>query len=252
MRSAERHRLDLVVGDVDHRRLQPRVQRRELGAGRDAQLGIEVRQRLVEQEGGRVAHDRAADGDALALAARELAGPAVEQAADLQHARGLGDARLDLGARHPGVLQPEGEVLAHAHVRVERVGLEHHRQPAIGRRHGVDQPAVDADLAAGRPVEPGDLPQQRGLAAARRADEDHQLAVDDVEVDVLQHVHRAVGLAEVGQRDPCSCVRLYFRPAPAMPVVMKRCRKTKTSTTGIIVTTVMARMKCHCTLSSPE
>ena len=44
----------------------------------------------------------------------------------------------------------------------------------------------------------------------------------------------------------------YFSPVPAMPVVMKRCRKMKTSTTGIMVTTVMARMKCHCTFSSPE
>ena len=97
------------------------------------------------------------------------------------------------------VLEPEGEVLAHAHMRVERVGLEHHGQAAVGRRHVVDQLAVDADLAAGRPVEPGDLPQQRGLAAAGRADEDHELAVDDLEVDVVQHVDRAEGFAELGR-----------------------------------------------------
>ena len=73
-----RHRLDLVVGDVDRRRLQALVQRLDLGAHRHAQLGVEVGQRLVEQEHLRVAHDRAAHRDALALAARELARIALE------------------------------------------------------------------------------------------------------------------------------------------------------------------------------
>ena len=43
------------------------------------ELGVEVGERLVEQEHGGVAHQRAADRDALALAAGELVGPAVEQ-----------------------------------------------------------------------------------------------------------------------------------------------------------------------------
>ncbi len=77
----QRHRLDLVVGDVDHRRAEAVVQAGEFGPHRHAQFGVEVRQRLVEQEGRGLAHDGAADGDALALAAGELAGPAVEQLA---------------------------------------------------------------------------------------------------------------------------------------------------------------------------
>ena len=45
------------------------------------------------------------------------------------------------------------------------------------------RPSID-DRAAGGVLEPGDQPQQRGLAAARGADEDDELAVLDVEVDV--------------------------------------------------------------------
>ena len=63
-----------------------------------AELGVEVRQRLVEQEDGGVAHERPADRDALALAARELVRPAVEQMVDLQQLRRLRDPALDLGA----------------------------------------------------------------------------------------------------------------------------------------------------------
>ena len=104
----------------------------ELGAHRDAELGVEVGEGLVEQEGGRVAHDGAADRDALALAAGELAGAALEERVDLEQAGGLGDALGDLGPRQAGVLEAEGEVLAHGHVRVERVGLEHHGEAAVG------------------------------------------------------------------------------------------------------------------------
>ena len=78
----ERHRLDLVVGDVDHRgRAEPLVQALDLVAQLVPELGVEVGQRLVEQEHGGVAHQRPADRDALALAARELVGPALEQLA---------------------------------------------------------------------------------------------------------------------------------------------------------------------------
>ena len=45
------------------------------------QLGIEVGERLVEQEDGGIAHQRAADGDALALAAGELVRATVEEMA---------------------------------------------------------------------------------------------------------------------------------------------------------------------------
>jgi hypothetical protein len=44
------HRLGLVVGDVDGRRAHPLLKPLELVPGRRAQLRVEVRQRLVEQE----------------------------------------------------------------------------------------------------------------------------------------------------------------------------------------------------------
>jgi hypothetical protein len=60
------------VRDVDHRGAELLLEPRHLGAHLNAQLCVQVRERLVHEEGRRVAHDRAAHRHALALAAREL------------------------------------------------------------------------------------------------------------------------------------------------------------------------------------
>ncbi len=64
-----RHRLGLVMGDVDKRGFQLAMQLGELGAHMHAQLGVQVGQRLVEQKPERLAHDGASDRNALPLAA---------------------------------------------------------------------------------------------------------------------------------------------------------------------------------------
>ena len=96
----------------------------------------------------------------------------------------------------PLVLEAEAEVLLDAHVRVERVGLEHHRHAAGRGQQVVAARAVDADLAGGHLLEPGDHPQQRGLAAARGADEDGERAVVDGEVDAVDDLERLEALAD--------------------------------------------------------
>ena len=70
----------------------------DLDAHLGAELGVEVRQRLVEEEDADLLDQRAADGDALALAAGELRGLAIEQMVDLQELRRPVDAALDLVA----------------------------------------------------------------------------------------------------------------------------------------------------------
>jgi hypothetical protein len=76
---AERHRLDLVVGDVDRRHAEAVVEPCELAAHADAELGVEVRQRLVHEESRRLTADRPPHRDALALAAGERVRPSAKQ-----------------------------------------------------------------------------------------------------------------------------------------------------------------------------
>ena len=93
---AHRHRLDLVVGDVDRRRPDLLLQPLDLAARLHAQLRVEVGERLVHQEHQRVAHERAAERDALLLAARELARLALEQRVELERGGGAAHLRVDL------------------------------------------------------------------------------------------------------------------------------------------------------------
>ena len=107
----QRHRLDLVVGDVDHGRVELVVQPRELDPHLHAQGGVEVGQRLVEQEHLGLAHDGAADGDALALAARQLLGLAVQQLVELQDAAASSTLASRSLLRHAGQAQREAHVV---------------------------------------------------------------------------------------------------------------------------------------------
>ena len=163
---AHRHRLDLVVGDVHDGRLEALVEACDLGAGLDAQLRIEVGERLVHEEDRRLADDRATEGDALALAAGQLLGLAVEQVLQLDGLGRLLDPALDLRLGDLAQLEAEGEVVTHRHVRIERVALEDHRDVAILGRDVVDDAIADPQLAAGDLLESGDHPQAGRLAAA--------------------------------------------------------------------------------------
>ena len=68
----DRHRLFLVVRDVDGGDRQRLLQRTDLRAHADPELRVEVRQRLVEEQHAWAGDDRPRQGDALLLAAREL------------------------------------------------------------------------------------------------------------------------------------------------------------------------------------
>ena len=75
----------------------------------------------------------------------------------LQHLR---DALGNIGLGHAVLLEAEGNVLLHRHMREERIGLEHHIDGAfIGRRAGEILPVED-DLARSWLLEARQHPQQ--------------------------------------------------------------------------------------------
>ena len=71
-----RQRLFQVVRHVDRRDAEPVLQLAQLDAHVGAQLGVEIGERLVEQQHRRLEHEGARQRDALLLAAGELRGAA--------------------------------------------------------------------------------------------------------------------------------------------------------------------------------
>ena len=150
-----RHGFDLIVGHVDGRDLQAVLQLLDLGAHLHPQLGVEVGERLVEEEHRRVADDGAPERDALPLSARQFFRTAREQFVEPEDLRSIRDHPVDLGPRRLAQDQAELEIFAHAHVRIERVALEDHRDVAVLGRDVVHHLAADRDRAAGDLLEAG-------------------------------------------------------------------------------------------------
>lgn len=174
----------------------------------DGGLRVEVAGRLVgDQQGGPV-DEGAGDGDALLLAAGQLArhppllAPEADQLQDLRY--GL----ADLAARFADDLLGEGDVLGDRLVGQQAEVLEdgpqlapHVRDLPVGELREVL--AEDVHLAVGGPFLAQDEPQEGGLAGAGGADQEDELALGDVEGDISEcgPVLLRVGLGDVVESD---------------------------------------------------
>src|SRR5664279_5333122 len=130
----------------------------------------------------------ARQGHPLLLAAGDLVGLAFLETLELEQRHQFGNTAVDLGGHQICAPQPEGDVLPHRKMREQRIVLEHHVDRALMRQHLRDVLAVEQDAAFVRGLEPGQHPQQRGLAAAAGAEQREKLAGPNVE---RQPVHRA-------------------------------------------------------------
>ena len=215
------HRLRLVVGDVDRRDADRAVDVLELRPHLLAQLRIEVRQRLVEQQDLRRIGDGAGERDALLLAARELVGIAVADRVEPHLLQSPHDLAVAFGAGHVAHLQAVGDVLGHRHVRPHRVALEHHAEVALVGRHRVagrrigDETVAEPDRAAVRLEKAGDQVEHGGLAAAGRSQHRGHLAVLELDRDAAHRRPRSEALAKSVQAYACHVFsRSPFERAP--------------------------------------
>ncbi len=121
---AHRQRLFLVVGDVDEGDAHLLLDPLQLDLHLLAQLEVEGAQRLVEQEHAGAVHDGPGKRHPLTLPAGELARLALPEPGQPDHGQRLLHPPPPLLLRHALDLEPVLDVLAHGHVREERVVLE--------------------------------------------------------------------------------------------------------------------------------
>ena len=132
-------------------------------------------------------------------------------------------------------LEGERHVVGDGHVRVQRVVLEHHRDVAVLGRDVGDVAVTDEDLAAVDLLEPREHPQGRGLAASRGPDENHELAVADLEVDAGD---RGLVVARV---PPLCLVEGHCCHACPTPSPAGTCRTIRSEVTPVTLGVVSTR-----------
>jgi hypothetical protein len=115
---------------------------------------------------------------------------AIAEALEVDELEQLLRAGAPRRLRDAAEAHPHLDVLLHREPREERRLLEHQRQPA----------AADVDRPGRHVVEADHQVEQRALAAARRSEQAHELALRDVERHLVERLQRAVAVV-VGLRD---------------------------------------------------
>jgi len=138
-------------------------------------------ERLVEEEDVRLEDEGAGDGDALLLAAGKLVRPPPAHAGQADELEIALDPLGDAGGREAPHAERVGDVVEGGEVREEGEPLEHHADRAAPGRDTLDGGAVDLDAPGGGGDEARDHAQQRGLAAARGAEDGEEAAGREVE-----------------------------------------------------------------------
>ena len=200
---AHEERLILVMRDEHCRRPGGAQDKPHVGPHLGPQAGVQVGERLVQQQHLRLGSKGTRQRHTLLLAAGELMRIARLEAAQADEGADLLQTSLPLAPPR----QPEGDVLGHGQVREQSVVLEHHPHPPLLGRQGDpragDKPAADLDRAAVGPLEAGDEPQRRRLAATAGAEQRQQMASFDAKVEPRHRPGGAIVFpqAEAADRD---------------------------------------------------
>ena len=174
-----------------------------------AQLLVECPERLVHQQQARMRHQRPRHGDPLLLAAGQLSRVAVAEMAELHQGEHLVDPTAGLLARKARAhAQGKAHIVGDRHVRKQRVGLEHHADIALVRRHIGNRALVQQDVAGIGGKKSGDQIEGGGLARSAGAEQGHEGAGRNVERDLIDRFGRPEGFRELTQSElgsACLC-----------------------------------------------
>ena len=177
----------MVVGDVDRRLAQAPQQEAEFVHEPVPQRPIQGAQRLVQHEQPRPRRQRPGQGHPLGLAARQRRhGPlsVAGQPDQVEHAADpFGSQRLG----HSRHAEPEPDVARHVPVREQDLLLEHEPEAPFVGRHPGEILATPGDRSGHRGLESRHCPQQRRLATTAGAEQYHNLAGSDRQVDAVEH-----------------------------------------------------------------
>src|SRR5207244_9192098 len=147
----------------------------------------------------------------LSLSAGERFRLTIEQFFNSKNGSGITHALLDFSLAILPQLQAKSHVIEDAHVRIERVILEYHRDIAVLRRDVVDPALADVNVAARNFFQAGDHAKSRRFAATGRTNQHNELAIGNFEIHIVDCSYAAslfcgINLVNVINGDLGHCV----------------------------------------------
>src|SRR5262245_32226529 len=176
--------------------------------------------------------------------------------ADVDLACRRDDLALNLCRPHAYHFERKANVLGDRHMRIEGIALKHHGDVTLTRLLVRHVCAVHHDATAAHGLESSHDPQGGGLAGARGAQQDEELARFDGEIDAMQHGGRAVAFYDTLETDAAArAARGHRRPPPltaptVSPFTMWRCARMPISMTGVMARIAAAASRDHCVCST--
>ncbi len=157
-----------------------------------------MRDRLVEQRHQGILHQHTRQRHALLLPPGQLRGQPLAQVPDFEKLEKRLDRRI-VAPASVGSEQRRHHVVAHHHVRIERVGFEHVGDAAPACRNPVDVAVRNPAMAFVRRLEAGDHPAECRLAGSGRAGHGEHFARPHRKRYRLQGGNRTEALADAQQ-----------------------------------------------------
>ncbi|OQA43860.1 MAG: hypothetical protein BWY50_00717 [Spirochaetes bacterium ADurb.Bin315] len=189
-----RHRqsLRLIVGDIEAGDAEILLNLANLGPHVDSQLRIKVGKGFIHQQEAWLHNDHPSQRDALLLSPAQLIGESMLGLLQPDKTERFPHFGFYLAILLPSRFQPICDVVIHAHMRKQRVGLEHEPDAPLVHRDVSHILSFDGDPTACGQLESGDHPEGRGLPAPRRAQKRYQFALLDRKT---YSIHRKDGFA---------------------------------------------------------
>jgi len=182
------HRFFLVVRDKQECDAQLSLQRLQLQLHVPAQVGVQRRERLVEQQQARPLDQCACQRHPLLLPAADASWLGVGERRHLHFGQRFSHALRNLARRNSFHPQSVRDVVPHRQVRKQRVTLEHGVDPSAVRRQQVEPVVAHPDFARGRRFKAGHQAQKRGLSRAALAQHGEEFALGYLQRNIAQHV----------------------------------------------------------------
>src|SRR6266567_3471171 len=181
----KRHGLGLIVRHIDGGQVQLVMDALEFDTHFVAQIGVQVRERFVQQEQGWLQCYGAGNRQALLLPTAELAGIALAIFFQMDQFKSLLYTFFTLGSGNAADFQAITHVALYAEVREQGVVLKDHAKAALLGGHILNRLTIEQNLALAQFQQSGQTVERRGFSAAAWPQQRDELAPTHFKIEIL-------------------------------------------------------------------